>query len=120
MKKLILSVMALTSTLTFAHYAVFSMGQVVNASGNTTVENNVFPGKFVSVEFKNLGTKEIYIHHMRFNEPQESMILSTDDLKVGPGETVKENFSDVPVRIRSVDFYVEGETELIEVYGIIP
>lgn len=112
--------MALASTIAFAHYAVFSMGQVKNASGNTSVYNESYAGKTRIVEFKNMGTREIYIHHMRFNEPQESVILSTDELKVGPGETVREVFFDKPVFLRSVDFYVEGNTELLEVYGVIP
>lgn len=120
MKKMILSFMALVSTYAFAHYAVFSMGQVKNASGNTSVYNKTYAGKTRIVEFKNLGTKEIAIHHMRFNEPQESTILSINELKVGPGETAREVFFDVPVFLRSVDFYVEGETELLEVYGVLP
>lgn len=112
--------MALASLSAFAHYAVFSLGQVKNASGNTSVFNKSYAGKTRIVEFKNMGTKEIFIHHMRFNEPQESTIISADELKVGPGETAREVFFDVPVFLRSVDFYVEGQTELLEVYGVIP
>lgn len=119
MKKSILSFLALASLSAFAHYAVFSIGKVKNASGNITLVNKAYSGKTRIIEFKNLGTKEVLIHHMRFNEPQESVIISADELIVGPGKTVREVFFDTGVILRSVDFFVEGETELLEVYGVI-
>lgn len=119
MKKLFFVPLVLIGSLLFAHFAVYPIKKFSQATGNLFAANTQKTRRIRTVEFKNAGTKEVVLTHLRFHLPYEVLLLSPDELTLLPGESVKERFSETPQWMEALEFYVRGTTESLEVSGII-